>query len=111
MHQIASHHTEFATSADDLDSIRVTELPDDGQSSGLCGGVLTAYRHQGFEAGYALARHEIRSRILLVTAEFFRDHAGTNPEVREALCKFQAHLDRQLSQVGEPSYLEGGLGI
>ena len=82
-----------------------------GSPACLLDGVLIAYRHQGFEAGHAIARHEARSAILLATADFIRDHAQGDLAVRQLLCEFQAYLDQRLAAAATHDFVENGLGI
>jgi len=93
------------------DAIVVTEIPNE-QSGGIFDGVLRAYRHQGFEAGYAAARREILALARLAAADFIRFHALADADALRLLHQFADHLDRSIAVAGESGqFVEGGLGI
>lgn len=98
---------------DDGDGITVTEIPDidaTPASPGLLGNVLDAYRLQGYDAGYARARHEIPCLVASELDDFLREHPETTPEARRTLLQFESFLLRRAH--AQPShYVEGGLGI
>lgn len=93
------------------DAIVVTEIADD-QSGGIFDGVLRAYRHQGFDAGYVAARHEILASMRLAAADFIHVHALADADALRLLREFADHLDRSIATADERGhFVAGGLGI
>ena len=106
-------------SADVDTSITVIELPsEDAVPAGIVGGIVGAYRHDGYEAGYARALRDVVGSLALAKAEFLREHPRPTPQLRRILSNFETCLRRQLDEMtpvsspcGIPHSFEGGLGI
>jgi hypothetical protein len=94
------------------DGITVTEIAEDGGAPNFLGGVLEAYRVQGYEAGYARASHDLVGVIALAAGDFLRDKPAMTLEARHALLAFEAFLIQRIgTSEAAPQYVEGGLGI
>jgi hypothetical protein len=93
-----------------LDSITVTELPDLA-GEGFFGAALTAYRQEGYHAGYSRAIHDVIASVLTATAEFVHQQAPSDPATRQILLRFEQFLEHRLQTLAAPDFVEGGLGI
>ena len=110
-----THSTSMSNSATlTANGIEVTELPDIevSASDGVFGAVLSAYRHEGFEAGRAQALQEVLSALVPLTEEFLRRHPYAAPELRKFVYSFGESLEKHLMWISSSNgFVEGGLGI
>ena len=93
------------------DGIDVVELDGD-ESGGIFGGVLRAYRHQAYDAGYNAALRDMLMSLRLAGAEYLRRQPGTEDASGRLLSEFQQHLERVIvTAVKQEHFVEDGLGI
>ena len=82
------------------------------EPDGIFAGVLASYGERGYELGYRRAVSDVLAMLLLATEEYVREHPE-HRDLRGALYDFEAHLERQVSQLGagDSGYVADGLGI
>ncbi|HLL89601.1 MAG TPA: hypothetical protein VK324_09875 [Tepidisphaeraceae bacterium] len=77
-------------------------------------GSLTVFGGHGYEAGYARAKSDALSTLLLSADEFLRGRAGNRADhaaLRHVVETFREELEKSLAELSPTTYVEGGLGI
>jgi len=78
----------------------------------VLGGVIEAYRREGFDAGYQRATQDLLACLVLSSEQFLCEQASSGQELRRVLYAFVDRLERQLDRNAQAhGYVEGGLGI
>jgi hypothetical protein len=79
----------------------------------VLGGVIEAYRREGFDTGYRRATLDLLSAMVLNAEEFLHEQPGDAArKLRPTLYAFIERLERQVERDAQSHrYVEGGLGI
>ena len=87
-------------------------INDTEQTPDVFGGIIEAFRRDGFDQGYQRAGHDLLAAMVYNAEIFLREHPGREQELRKVLYSFVARLERQIDRsIERHSYYEGGLGI
>lgn len=77
------------------------------------GGIIDAYRREGFDAGYERATQDLLACLVANSEEFLHEQQfrQSGKELRRVLYAFVDRLERQLDRNWQSHGFEGGLGI